>query len=283
MGFKLRYVFQWNVLCLTRQQNVMFGETQRSSNRSSHTCTHTEYTHTHTHTRWRLKSLLHLLPCRLKCEEKINLFSFCRSWRLVSSHLRQVPVAGGRPGRADQDHRRRHSGSLRQLRLADVVPADVQRHGTQLEAVQTGGQYRGECILRWTVTKHTITTSMSRITVTAYREIIHLYWSRVFLDYCSAFGVQNRRYSPEEMWWNNHESEKDLPLMHLTKTWMILNKHICRNCLSMENTNPAWVTDNCRIYVKIYTPVFEVTSIRLFSVTNLGLRWKQAKLISQIN
>lgn len=101
--------------------------------------------------------------------------SACRSWRLVSSHLRQVPVAGGRPGRADQDHRRRHAGSLRQLRLADVVPADVQRHGTQLEAVQTGGQYRGECILRWTVTKHTETTSMSRRTVTAYGEIINLY------------------------------------------------------------------------------------------------------------
>ena len=70
--------------------------------------------------------------------------SACRSWRLVSSHLRPVPVAGGRPGRADQDHRRRHSGSLRQLWLADVLPAHVQRHGTQLEAVQTGGQYRGE-------------------------------------------------------------------------------------------------------------------------------------------
>ena len=68
-----------------------------------------------------------------------------RSWRLVSSHLWQVPVAGGRPGREDQDHRRRHAGPLRQLWLAVVLPADVQRHGTQLEAVQAGGQYRGEC------------------------------------------------------------------------------------------------------------------------------------------
>ena len=93
-------------------------------------------THTHTHTH---DVVNHLTYAAFLSS------SACRSWRLVSSHLRQVPVAGGRPGRADQDHRRRHSGSLRQLRLADVVPAHVQRHGTQLEAVQTGGQYRGEC------------------------------------------------------------------------------------------------------------------------------------------
>ena len=96
------------------------------------------------------QTLFHLLPHR--CNKSLMYVCWllsvspCRSWRLVSSHLRQVPMVGGQPGRTDQDHCRRYSGPLRQLWLADVIPADVQRHGTQLETVQTGGQYRGESI-----------------------------------------------------------------------------------------------------------------------------------------
>ncbi len=101
------------------------------------------------------QSFFHLLPHRWKCNiNHLCAFFFsisaCRCWRLVSSHLRQVSVVGGRPGRADQDHCCRYSGPIRQLWLADVIPADVQRHRTQLETVQTGGQHRGESILKWT-------------------------------------------------------------------------------------------------------------------------------------
>lgn len=68
----------------------------------------------------------------------------CRSRRLVPPQLRQLSVVGGRPGWANQDRCCCYAGSLRQLWLAYILPADVQRYGTQLETVQTGGQYRGE-------------------------------------------------------------------------------------------------------------------------------------------
>lgn len=46
---------------------------------------------------------------------KRTLCLHCRSWRLVSSHLRQVPVVGSGSGETDQDHCRGHTGTLRQL------------------------------------------------------------------------------------------------------------------------------------------------------------------------
>ena len=74
--------------------------------------------------------------------------SSSRSGRLVSSEFRQIPVVGGRHRWADTNHRCCHAGSLRQLWLADGLPADVQRHRTQLETVSTGGQHRGEWVRR---------------------------------------------------------------------------------------------------------------------------------------
>lgn len=75
-----------------------------------------------------------------KGKNQLFLF-FCppRSRRLVPADLRPWPVAGGRPGPADAGGCRLHAGPLRQLWLGDGLPADLQRHGPQLETVPAGG------------------------------------------------------------------------------------------------------------------------------------------------
>lgn len=66
-----------------------------------------------------------------------------RSRGLVSAGLRILSVVGSGPRGADHHHGGVHAGTLRQLRLADVLSAHVQRHQSQLEATPAGGQHRG--------------------------------------------------------------------------------------------------------------------------------------------
>lgn len=106
--------------------------------------------------RWPLPALVSALfsshtHTQMKCDSQYwdTVFHLCppyRSWRLVSSRLRQIPVVGGGPGEADPNHSRGHAGTIRQLWLADGLPVDVQWHRTQLETTQTGGQLRGNSL-----------------------------------------------------------------------------------------------------------------------------------------
>lgn len=56
----------------------------------------------------------------------------------------QLPMASGGPAGPHGGDGGGHPGSSRQLRLGQRLHAPVQRHGPGLEAVQAGGQRRGE-------------------------------------------------------------------------------------------------------------------------------------------
>ena len=88
----------------------------------------------------RLTPSMHTQRIQIKT---VCLCPLCRSWRLVSSALRQVPVAGGGSREANTNYSCCHAGPLWQLWLAYGLPVDVQRHRTQLEKAPTGRQLRG--------------------------------------------------------------------------------------------------------------------------------------------
>ena len=132
---------QFCLLILVRSSNLC-QPLHRPLPTLSHKHTHA-HTHTHTHTQIITWSDSHRRYSLLK--HSLCLRPLYRSWRLVSPRLRQIPVVGGGLGEADPDHGCCYAGPIRQLRLADGLPVDVQRHGTQLETTPAGRQLRGNC------------------------------------------------------------------------------------------------------------------------------------------
>lgn len=85
----------------------------------------------------------------LKGCEELTTDLLRRCGRVVPSGQRPLPVAAGGPGLQEAGERRGHAGPLQQLRLDDALPAPVQRHGEELEAVPPGRQHLGEWRPLW--------------------------------------------------------------------------------------------------------------------------------------
>lgn len=74
------------------------------------------------------------------------LFPAKRSWWLVASCVKSIPVAADWPWRENGGHSRGHPGRVRELRLGDQLPPDVQWRREELEAVSPRGEHPGKCV-----------------------------------------------------------------------------------------------------------------------------------------